>query len=360
MPDADCCGKAIAFQQSIDVLQRQLADARTAIGAVPSAIPVLGVASIFHAGYLLRCIRSIDFAVSKLVVVHNGDDPDVGAAIATLQQERPDMHVVREPVNTGCAGGWNRILAANKSAPWWLIVNDDIAFPPGALRNIASRVWARVEARPAEGHFKFWYQHGATGWSCFALAARAVREVGTFDENIYRVYFEDQDYEWRLERAGLASVHVRDVLVVHGSEAALEYESGSMTALRNGTGASTLRERFTRELIRGDNRAYMRQKWGALKPSADGETEQRWRTPFNRQLPLSWWALDETRRHCIVATTPAAADTNGGVVGGQRACSFNEKLAVTAARARVGGGASRFGQRLSDARGRGPAQRDEL
>lgn len=62
------------------------------------------------------------------------------------------------------------------------------------------------------------YQHGATGWSCFALTARAVREVGTFDENIFPVYFEDQDYEWRLHRAGLASDHIRDVLVVHGAE----------------------------------------------------------------------------------------------------------------------------------------------
>ena len=72
-----------------------------------------------------------------------------------------------------------------------------------------------------------------------------MRTIGTFDENIYPVYYEDQDYEWRLELAGnpwpcavldivatrgasslqsrrdlagLTSVHVRDVLVVHGSE----------------------------------------------------------------------------------------------------------------------------------------------
>lgn len=37
-----------------------------------------------------------------------------------------------------------------------------------------------------------------------------MQRVGTFDENVYPVYFEDQDYEWRLERAGLRSVHIRD------------------------------------------------------------------------------------------------------------------------------------------------------
>ena len=160
--------------------------------AVEKAIPVLGVASIFHAGYLLRCIRSIDYAVDTLVVVHNGEDAQVAAAIATLQLERPAMRVIRVPENSGCAGGWNRILAADSDAPWWLVVNDDIAFPPGALATLAATVWQRVATRPTQGHFKFWYQHEATGWSCFALTSRAVREVGTFDENVYPVYFEDQ------------------------------------------------------------------------------------------------------------------------------------------------------------------------
>ena len=83
-------------------------------------------------------------------------------------------------------------------------------------------------------------------------------------------------------------VHIRDVLVVHGSEDALEYESGSMTALRNATGATALREAFTRALLRGSNQAYMRQKWGALKPK-EGEAERRWHAPFNRRaLPLGW------------------------------------------------------------------------
>ena len=71
----------------------------------PPAIPVLGVATIFHAGYLLRCIRSIDFAIQTLVVIHNGEDEEVSAAVKLLQAERPLMRVVREPINTGCAGG---------------------------------------------------------------------------------------------------------------------------------------------------------------------------------------------------------------------------------------------------------------
>eukprot|EP00966_Prymnesium_polylepis_P035620 827230-Prymnesium_polylepis.1 len=95
--------------------------AMSTLGAEPSqsvdAIPVLGVASIFHAGYLMRCIRSIDFEVHTLVVVHNGRDSQVARAIETLQQERPAMLVVRVPENSGCAGGWNHIIASRSSSP---------------------------------------------------------------------------------------------------------------------------------------------------------------------------------------------------------------------------------------------------
>ena len=52
-------------------------------------------------------------------------------------------------------------LAADPHAPWWLVVNDDITFPPGALSNIAARVWARLDTQPDAGHFKFWWPHGA-------------------------------------------------------------------------------------------------------------------------------------------------------------------------------------------------------
>ena len=84
---------------------------------------------------------------------------------------------------------------------------------------------------------------------------------------MYPVYYEDQDYEWRLELAGsnytffivftvftffaflgLRSVHVRDVLVVHGDEGAREYESGSMTALANRTGDEALRAAFASQV----------------------------------------------------------------------------------------------------------------
>ena len=365
MPDA--FAKRLAKANEATQLRAEAAQLRTAIAEArrgqrcedrepagascppePPAIPVLGVASIFHADFLMRCFRSIDFAVKTLVLVHNGRDPSVAAAVSTLKGEQPQLRVVHEPDNGGCPGAWNRIIAADPNAPWWLVVNDEIQFPPGALRNIASRVWAREQTEPDAAQFKFWYQTGKTGWSCFALTARAVREVGTFDENLYPVYYEDEDYDIRLRLAGLRSVHLRDVLVVHGASDDADDESGSMRALDNRTGDAAMRAAFSAHLVRGANREYMAAKWGGQVGDGDGDAprapERQFRpralsAPFGRaSLPPSWWRFDAARRRCIVDGAPAMGvrDPVGGWSNAElnaqyNACPFDVSLAAQAA-----------------------------
>lgn len=324
---------------------QQCADVDTACPPEPPAIPVLGVASIFHASFLMRCFRSIDFAVKTLVLVHNGRDPGVASAVSTLKREQPALRVVHEPDNVGCPGAWNRIIAADPNAPWWLIVNDEIQFPRGALRNIASRVWSRQDSQPDAAHFKFWYQTGKTGWSCFALTARAVREVGSFDENLYPVYYEDEDYDIRLRLAGLSSVHLRDVLVVHGASDDADDESGSMRALDNRTGDAAMRAAFSAHLVRGANREYMLAKWGRqVDDDAPRAHDRQFRpralsAPFGRaSLPPSWWRLDVARRRCIVNDAPSMGTrdpiggwSNADLNSQYNACPYDASLAAQAA-----------------------------
>ena len=126
-------------------------------------------------------------------------------------------------------------------------------------------------------------------------------------------------------------MHIRDVLVVHGSDEALEYESGSLTALQNSTGEEAMRAAFTSQLVRSGNREYLLAKWGAPKPQPD-RPDLRWRTPFNQRLPISWWELDPARRHCIRNGPPLPADLTSDAVRAQRAaCPFDGALAAATA-----------------------------
>lgn len=131
--------------------------------------------------------------------------------------------------------------------------------------------------------------------------------------------------------------------MVHGAEDAREYESGSMTALEHERGTEEARGHFTSQLLRGSNRGYMLQKWGALKPGDSSRPEERWARPFNRDLPVSWWVLDEVRRHCIrepVDEDRLAAVARSSLAYERPPCPFDEGLAESAAQAHGNGGAA--------------------
>ena len=89
-----------------------------------------------------------------------------------------------------------------------------------------------------------------------------------------------------------------------------------------------MRAAFTSQLVRSGNREYLLAKWGAPKPKPD-QPDLRWRTPFNRQLPLHWWQLDAARRRCIRGGPPLAGSlTSEDVRAHSASCPFDEALAV--------------------------------
>jgi hypothetical protein len=75
-----------------------------------------------------------------------------------------------------------------------LICNDDLLFPPDALRQIASTPGDFVSALP-----------GSNACSCFLLRDSCVAKVGLFDETISPgyAYFEDCDYIERMIMQGI-------------------------------------------------------------------------------------------------------------------------------------------------------------
>ena len=40
------------------------------------------------------------------------------------------------PYNLGCAEGWNTIIKSFLFSPYWVIVNDDVSFTPGFLKEL--------------------------------------------------------------------------------------------------------------------------------------------------------------------------------------------------------------------------------
>lgn len=155
-------------------------------------IPLLGVPTMTRHDLCDRMLASIDFPVQDVIVVDNKPDGWI--------PKKPDMvqnlHHIRLPQNLGVADSWNLIIKCSPFAPAWLIVNDDIVFEPGALKivndNLRSDALQFLGVRPK--------------WAGFVLGEDVVKKVGLFCAYFHPAYFEDTDYERRVNDNDIETV----------------------------------------------------------------------------------------------------------------------------------------------------------
>lgn len=97
-------------------------------------------------------------------------------------------------------------------------------------------------------------------YSCFMVTPRLFEEVGTFDENIYPAYFEDNDSHHRIKLAGKKAVACGIATMLH---------RGSQTQNYEGSAPVVTSQLFER------NRSYYVRKWGGVPG------EEKFPTPYN-------------------------------------------------------------------------------
>jgi len=171
-------------------------------------IPVLGIPVLNRADLFLRCIRSIDYQVDKLVVVNNGDDAGVKTAIEQLHIENDfNLSVYKPDYNIGVAASWNYIIKSNPKRDYWLLVGSDIKFTPGDLDKMDRFIRAHRDYVTIPANW---------GHSLFAITPAGINGVGYFEESSWPAYREDQDHMYRVNLAGLPWADCPDVKAVHG------------------------------------------------------------------------------------------------------------------------------------------------
>ena len=171
-------------------------------------IPVIGIPCLNRADLLLRCIRSIDHAFDKLIIVNNGNDPGVKAVCEQLGDEYLTKLVIYAPGrNLGVAASWNWIIDSQPTALYWLLVGNDIKFTPGDLRKMNRFIRA---------HLDYVTMPANQGHSLFAVTQRGRDTIGAFDEGFWPAYLEDSDHMYRVKLANAKWSDVPDVHAIHG------------------------------------------------------------------------------------------------------------------------------------------------
>lgn len=183
-------------------------------------IPALGLAVVSKFELADRLLASIDYPVEHLVVVDNSGK-------ASWNPVKPDfvvnLWVIRVPFGLGLVGAWNLVVKSTPYAPYWVLVNDDAWFEPGALAKVAAEV--NTEALN--------FLTCNPKWSAPVFGEGMVRKVGLYDENFYPLYFDDNDLERRVLAANVPVNHI-DAVVHHDNSASLDSRYNEKTFQSNG------------------------------------------------------------------------------------------------------------------------------
>ena len=145
-------------------------------------IPVLGFLTYSRFDLADRLLASIDYPVENLVIIDNSGRRE-------YLPEKPELvknlWFIALPHGLGYGGGLNLIVKTTPFAPYWVLVNDDSVFSPGALEKIHDQVDTDAIN----------FLSIVPKWSGFVLGEGAVLKAGLFDERFHPIYFEDKDYE---------------------------------------------------------------------------------------------------------------------------------------------------------------------
>lgn len=170
-------------------------------------IPVVGFATLKRFDLANRLLASIDYPVEHLVVVDN-------SGTATWDPEKPafvaNMWIIRVPFGLGLVGAWNLVVKSTPYAPYWVLINDDAWFAPGALeiieRDVDPDALNFVQCEPK--------------WSAPIFGQGMVSKVGLYDERFYPLYYDDNDLERRVIHHGVPIKKI-DALVHHENSSTL-------------------------------------------------------------------------------------------------------------------------------------------
>ena len=171
-------------------------------------IPVLGFATLSRFDMAQRLLDSIDYPVENLVIIDNSGKKEFEPRTSEYVL---NTWLIRVPHGLGANGAWNLIIKSTPHAPYWVIPNDDSWFAPGALEQIAKNVDTTA----------FNFVHVEPRWSCVIPTEGSVMKAGLWDEVFHPVYYDDDDYEWRMKELGVP-FNTIDAVVHHDNSSTLK------------------------------------------------------------------------------------------------------------------------------------------
>jgi len=152
---------------------------------------MLVVPTLTRHDLLQRMLGSVDGRVDHLVVIDNS-----GRGVDLPDGPWKESTLLVMPSNLGVAASWNLAIKMAHRDPFVMICSDDMWWPEGAMDRMADM----------SGEDRLVVSETWPHWCAFTIGMGVVSKLGLFDEGYYPAYFEDTEYERRLDRANVKIV----------------------------------------------------------------------------------------------------------------------------------------------------------
>ena len=136
---------------------------------------------------LVRMIESIDIEATVYVINNSGRHWPL-----KINNPLVTLWWVDVPSNLGVASSWNLGIKMLPFESRWFFTSADCYFEHGDLTLLNT---AKPDALTLCDKFPY--------YQTFAVGEEIVKSIGLFDESLHPIYFEDNDFERRINQAGL-------------------------------------------------------------------------------------------------------------------------------------------------------------
>jgi GT2 family glycosyltransferase len=165
---------------------------------------------------LQRMVSSIDEPIEELLIIDNGNElgtldvPDLVKRVSVLSMSN----------NLGIAPSWNLGVRNFPFEDVYFFTSNDCIFQAGTLAKLKAN-----SKRDAVTISELWPH-----WQLFSVGDQVFEECGLFDEAIFPMNFEDDEFEWRVTELGFA-VQKLDLPMQHDGQ--MTFKSDAHYAARN-------------------------------------------------------------------------------------------------------------------------------
>lgn len=198
-------------------------------------IPHLIVPVLNRYDLLERMVASIDYPVGHLLIIDNGAALDNLPVPECVER----VTILKMPANLGIAPSWNLGVKSFPFSEVFYFSSNDVVYEPGTLERLHKESTTdRVTICEEFPH-----------WQTFSVGEEVFSTCGLFDEAIFPMNWEDDEFKWRVEASGF---NVVEVSLPMGHDAHASFRSDDHYSRRN-TETYRSNEKYFREKQAGGN-----------------------------------------------------------------------------------------------------------